>query len=70
MGHRKSWNLRVGHGKSWKMTKKYFSENIKARNTSNGSFPHYFENKFSILGHAKHQERPRKGRGKSWIFIR
>ena len=55
----KSWNLSVGHGKSWKMTKNDFSKNNKARNTSNGClFSHYFENNFSILGHGK-------GHGKS-----
>ena len=33
----KSWNLSMAHGRSWKMTKteNYYSENNKARNTSN-----------------------------------
>ena len=26
----KSWNLSVGHGKSWKMTENYLSENNRA----------------------------------------
>ena len=29
-----SWNLSVGHGKSWKMNESDFSENNKSRNTS------------------------------------
>ena len=51
--------------------KAMFSEDNKAKNTSNElSFSHYFENKFSILGHGKHQKCPGKGHGKSWSFIR
>ena len=30
-----SWDLSVGHGKSWKMTENDFSYNSKARNTMN-----------------------------------
>ena len=49
------------------MTENNFSENNKARNTSNKqSLSHYFENNFSILGHRKHQKSPGKGHGKSW----
>ena len=29
----KSWSLRMGHGKSWKMTKNDFYENNKAKST-------------------------------------
>ena len=29
----KSWNLGMGHGKSWKMIKNDFSKKNKARNT-------------------------------------
>ena len=40
------------------MSENDFSENNKARNTSNDwSFSHYFENNFSILGHGKHQKK-------------
>ena len=31
----RSWNLSVGHGKSWKMIENDFSKNNNARNTLN-----------------------------------
>ena len=58
----------MGHGKCWKMTEMIFLRTTKQEipRTNDHYFDHYFENKFSMLGHEKHQKSP----GKSWNFIR